>query len=235
MHILMKPLNRKNYGSIPHLSNSKLGEIDHYIGEGQERILTKKKRDKHDTILVFEKYDGSNVGVAKKDGNIFALTRSGHQASTSPYKQHLEFAKWVERRSEMLSHVLKEGERISGEWLYQAHGLIYDIKTEPIVFFDYFSANNERQTFDVLEKMNLPLPRLLHKGDAVSVEKLKPILNLKTINIWCKEKPEGMVYRVERKGKVDFLAKWVRQDFEAGKYCIGIDEKELIWNVDVLD
>jgi len=40
-----------------------------------------------------------------------------------------------------------------------------------------------------------------------------------------------MVYRVERKGKVDFLAKWVRQDFEAGKYCIGIDEKDLIWNV----
>ena len=34
-----------------------------------------------------------------------------------------------------------------------------------------------------------------------------------------------------RKGKVDFLAKWVRQDFEAGKYCIGIAEKDLIWNV----
>lgn len=50
-------------------------------------------------------------------------------------------------------------------------------------------------------------------------------------SIWSKESPEGMVYRVERKGKVDFLAKWVRQDFEAGKYCIGIDEKDLIWNV----
>jgi len=40
-----------------------------------------------------------------------------------------------------------------------------------------------------------------------------------------------LVYRVERKGKVDFLVKWVRPDFEAGKYCIGIDEKDLIWNV----
>jgi len=47
----MKPLERKNYGSIPHLSNSKLGEGDYYVDEGQERILTTKKRDKHDTIF----------------------------------------------------------------------------------------------------------------------------------------------------------------------------------------
>ncbi len=40
----MKPLNRKNYGSIPHLSNSKLGEGDYYINPGQERILTLKGR-----------------------------------------------------------------------------------------------------------------------------------------------------------------------------------------------
>jgi len=28
---------------------------------------------------------------------------------------------------------------------------------------------------------------------------------------------EGLVYRVERKGKVDFLAKWVRPD-KVGRY-----------------
>lgn len=231
-HILedVKPLNRKNYGNIPHLSNSKLGEKDYFISEGQERILTQKKRDKHDTILVFEKYDGSNVGIAKKDGSIFALTRSGYEASTSPYKQHHVFAKWVERRFKKFNDLLNDGERITGEWLYQAHGLIYNIEKEPIVFFDYFNKNNERQCFEVLEQMELPLPRLLHKGDAISVEELKPILNMKTNAIWSKELPEGMIFRVERKGKVDFLAKWVRQDFEAGKYCIGIDEEDLIMN-----
>jgi hypothetical protein len=40
-----------------------------------------------------------------------------------------------------------------------------------------------------------------------------------------------MVYRVERKGEVDFLAKWVRPHFEAGKYCIGIDEEKLIYHL----
>jgi hypothetical protein len=39
----MKPLERKNYGSIPHLSNSKLGEGDYYVEKGMERILTEKK------------------------------------------------------------------------------------------------------------------------------------------------------------------------------------------------
>ena len=227
----MKPLNRKNYGSIPHLSNSKLGEKDIFITEGQEQILTIKKRDKHDTILVFEKYDGSNVGVAKKDGKIFALTRSGYLASTSPYKQHHEFSKWVGLRSDMFDKLLNDGERIIGEWLFQAHGLIYNIQNDPIVFFDYFNENNERQPFEALEQMKLPLPRLLHKGDAISVDQLIPVLNLKTDSIWSEEAPEGMVYRVERKGNVDFLAKWVRQDFEAGKYCIEKKEKDLIWNV----
>ena len=226
----MKPLNRKNYGSIPHLSNSKLGEIDYFIHEGQERILTEKKRDKHDTILVFEKYDGSNVGVGKKDGNIFALNRSGYEASTSPYKQHHEFAKWVSERKDMFNSLLEEGERVAGEWLLQAHGLIYKIDNDPILFFDYFNENNERQPFEVVEQMGLPLPRLLHKGEAVSVDELKPILSLKTDSIMSLEAPEGMVYRVERKGKVDFLAKWVRKDFEAGKYCIGIEEEKLIYN-----
>ncbi|MEM6264005.1 MAG: RNA ligase family protein [Bacteroidota bacterium] len=227
----MKPLKRKNYGSIPHLSSSKLGEKDYYIGEGQERILTQKKRDRHDTILVFEKYDGSNVGVAKKDGKIFALTRAGYVATTSPYRQHNVFARWVERRQDLFQNLLQEGERLTGEWLIQAHGLVYHIEQEPIVFFDYFNAENERQPFHVLQQMELPLPRLLHEGDAVGVEALKPKLNLKTPSIRSEENPEGMVYRVERKGKVDFLAKWVRKDFEPGKYCIGIEEDDLTWNL----
>lgn len=225
-----KPLSRKNYGSIPHLSSSKLGEMDYFIHKGQERILTEKKRDKHDTILVFEKYDGSNVGVGKKNGKIFALTRSGYEASTSPYKQHHEFAKWVNERKDMFNSLLHEGERVTGEWLLQAHGLIYKIKKDPIIFFDYFNVNNKRQPFEVLEQMGLPLPRLLHKGDSISVDEIKPVLNLKTDSIMSLEAPEGMVYRVERKGKVDFLAKWVREDFEAGKYCIGVEDENLIWN-----
>ena len=113
-------------------------------------------------------------------------------------------------------------------------GLKYNIEVEPIVFFDHFNAENQRSQFDYLGELaimyGLQLPRMLHRGQAIKTNDLLPDLNLKTNGIWAKENPEGMVYRVERKGKVDFLAKWVRSDFEAGKYIIDKQESELIWN-----
>lgn len=232
----MKPFNRKNYGSIPHLSNSKLGIGDHFIEKGQERILTKKVRDKHDEVFVFEKYDGSNVGIGKADNKIVALTRGGYEAKTSPYKQHHLFSDWVYNDVNKWMDLLENGERITGEWLAQAHGIKYDIdnRLQPIIFFDHFKANNKRSSFEVLknfeQKYEIQLPRLLHQGNAVSVDSLIAELNKKTYGITPEEKPEGMVYRVERKGRVDFLAKWVRSDFEAGKYIIDKQESELIWN-----
>lgn len=230
----MKPLKRKNYGSIPHLSNSKLGPGDHFITEGQERILTEKVRDKHDEVLVFEKYDGSNVGIAKIQNKIYALTRSGYWARTSPYKQHHLFADFVENLENVFDKILLDRERIVGEWLLQAHGLKYSIATNPIVFFDIFMSTNERYEYNHIKHMamntGINLPRLLHRGKAIEVGELLPKLNEKTDKIRSKEYPEGMVYRVERKGKVDFLAKWVRKDFEAGKYIIDKEDHELTWN-----
>jgi hypothetical protein len=223
----MKPTGTKNYGSIPHLSNSKLGENDYFITEGQERILTIKTRDKNDIVFVFEKYDGSNVGIAKKDGEIFSLTRSGYEAKTSPYSQHKEFHEWVEKRKEIFSEMLKEGERLVGEWLFRTHGINYEIQGSPIVFFDWFDSNNKRYPFSKLESVKVPKPRLLHKGGAVSTDSLISKLNERTPNFKSIENPEGMVYRVERNGKVDFLAKWVRSDFETGKYIIGVNDSEL--------
>lgn len=231
----MRPLNRKNYGSIPHLSTSKLGTGDHFIEKGQERILTEKVRDKHDEVLVFEKYDGSNVGIGKIDNRIVALTRSGYTAKTSPYKQHHLFSDWVYKNIIKWMDILENGERITGEWLAQAHGLKYNIEVEPIVFFDHFNSENQRSQFDYLGELaimyGLQLPRMLHRGKAIATNELLPTLNTGTEGICSIEKPEGMVYRVERKGIVDFLAKWVRSDFEAGKYIIDREESELIWNV----
>jgi ATP-dependent RNA circularization protein (DNA/RNA ligase family) len=232
----IKPLKRKNYGSIPHLSNSKLGIGDHYIETGQERILTEKVRDKHDEVFVFEKYDGSNVGIGKINNKIVALTRSGYIAKTSPYRQHHLFNDWVYKNVARWMDLLEDGERITGEWLVQAHGLKYSIEVEPIIFFDHFNAENQRSQFDYLGELavmyGLQLPRMLHRGQAIKTDDLLPDLNLKTNGIWAKENPEGMVYRVERKSKVDFLAKWVRSDFEAGKYIVDKEDEDLTWNID---
>ena len=57
----MKPLNRKNYSSIGHLSNSNLTVGDHYIDIGQEKFLVSQSR-RGDLVIVTEKYDNELYG-----------------------------------------------------------------------------------------------------------------------------------------------------------------------------
>lgn len=227
----IKPLGGKSYGSIPHLLGSKIGTADKHIHQGQHDILTKKKRDKHDVIIVTEKYDGSNVAIAKKDNKIFALTRSGYEAHTSPYEQHHKFHAWVTQNSLFFNAALKNGFSLSCELLIKRHSLEYeidDLYNFPIVAFDLLE-NKKRTNYDtflafMLEATlaKIPLPRVIHKGDCITVEDSLTILNDRELfcmnPIRCLEKPEGVVYRCERKGVFDFCGKFVRHDFEPGKY-----------------
>jgi hypothetical protein len=131
-----KPFGIKNYGSIPHLSGSRLGERDYMANPGHERIATKQVRDRHDRVWVQEKLDGSNVGVGLVNSTLVPMTRAGYLASTSPYRQHWEFSNWVFTNESRFRDVLKEGERLVGEWLMQAHGTRYELQHEPFVVFD---------------------------------------------------------------------------------------------------
>ncbi|MFQ5444048.1 MAG: RNA ligase family protein, partial [Nitrospinales bacterium] len=114
-----KPLGIKNYGHIPHLPGSRMGPGDHSCHEGQARIATKKTRDRHDRVIVQEKLDGSNVGVAMIDGTLFSLTRAGYLANTSRFVQHHYFADWVYSNQARFLSVLQNNERLCGEWLMQ--------------------------------------------------------------------------------------------------------------------
>lgn len=93
----------------------------HRCTPGQEVIATEKTRDRWDLIIVQEKLDGSNVGVAKVNDQIVALTRTGYLASNSKYYQHRAFAEYVKREEKRFYDLLKEGERVAGEWLLVAH------------------------------------------------------------------------------------------------------------------
>jgi len=238
----MKPLNKKNYGSIGHFSISKLGEGDHHINPGQERILTQKTRDKFDYIHITEKYDGSNVGIAKVDNKIYALVRKGYEAKTSPFMMHHYFNDWVVANENLFKHILNEGERIVGEWMLQVHSLSYKIPSHlpPFIALDWFNANNKRYVQADLHNCLMPYkiarPRVLYEGYAAfSIEDALNILHAdfnKNKYIHCNNKnPEGLVYRVERKGKVDFLSKYVRHDFVPGIYLI--KDAPPIWNMEM--
>ena len=228
----------KCYGSIPHLPGSRMGPGDHHCHKGQELICTTKVRDKHDKIIVQQKYDGSCVGVYREGDEIIPLGRAGYTAESSPYEQHKLFHNWAIERKQTFITVLEPGERLVGEWLAQAHGTRYDINTlfGPFIAFDIIRGT-ERLCFDVfIERIVcghgwqtppniLYTPQVVGYG-AMSVEEAME----KVCNPWAKDPIEGVVYRVERMGKVDFLAKYVRPDKVDGSYLPEVSGKEAIWN-----
>jgi hypothetical protein len=226
-----KPLNRKAYGSIGHLPNSRLGPGDHSVNEGQARICTKKPRDRHDRIIVQEKLDGSCCAVALLDGMLHPLGRAGWPAISSRFVQHVHFHNWVMLNSERFFAVLREGERIVGEWLAQAHGTRYDLRHEPFVAFDIM-VEERRIPFDefVSRCGNVFVtPFVVASGPPVDVE--RAIREVQSRNAHGAIDPiEGVVYRVERNGEVDFLAKYVRPDKVDGCYLPEVSSQEAVWN-----
>lgn len=227
-----KPLGIKSYGSIPHLPESRMGPADHSCHEGQARIATQQVRDKHDVVIVQEKLDGSCVSIAKVNGEIVALGRAGYLAQTSPFEQHHLFAAWVRAERILWDSILSEGERIVGEWLAQAHGTRYNLNgKDPFVPFDIMMGK-ERATVEEVESRlgNLfVLPATLNDGEPMSV--LDALAALGTYgHHGALDRVEGAVWRVERKGKVDFLVKYVRPDKKDGIYLPEVSGQPAVWN-----
>ena len=242
-----KPLGGKGYGSIPHLPGSLVGPGDHTISEGQARICFDKPRDGEDRIFVEEKLDGCCALVAKVNGKILALQRRGYLASTSPYKQLQRWAEWVTDREALFNQLLNEGERLVGEWLLQAHGTRYILDRGPWIVFDLIrprtyrgrGAAFNRAIRDELEERvfnHFPMPGV-YAISPISLDKIRPWICAKGFKGFhnALDGPEGVVYRVEREGKVDFVAKWVRPDKVDGKYLPEISGKEAIWNEGKVD
>lgn len=190
-----------------------------------------RPRDKHDLVIVQEKLDGSNVGVAKVNGRICPLTRSGYLANTSPYRQHHVFYAWVMANQELFDDVLKEGERMCAEWMLMAHGTKYMIVEERDLFrpFDIMHGNTRLIYSAFINRLaaRFYVPHMLSHGEPCSVEVALDRLNEQGSPTRCPDEPEGVVYRVERLGRVDFLAKFVQPDHVAGRY---FETEE--WNYD---
>ncbi|AEE49137.1 RNA ligase family protein [Haliscomenobacter hydrossis] len=233
---MAKPLGHKSYGSIPHLPGSRLGSGDHHCPEGQARIALEQTRDAKDLIIVQEKLDGSNVGIAKLNGDIIPLVRSGHHANTSPYAQHHHFAQWVQSRKKLFESVLLEGERLCGEWLLQAHGTRYDLAgREPFVAFDLLYNRHERVIFEELQsrldRVEVAIVPTVYVGhQALPIAQAMHLLQ--ESHYGAIDPVEGAIWRVEREGKVEFLAKYVRPDKIDGRYLPEVTGNgHSIWNL----
>jgi hypothetical protein len=227
-----KPLAAKAYGSIAHLPGSRMGPGDHHCHEGQARIATLKPRDRHDVVIVQEKLDGSCCAVAKVNGEIIALGRAGYRAVTSQYRMHVLFHDWVLANWQRFDELLGEGERVVGEWLAQAHGTRYDLPGEPFAPFDLMVGPDRAPWEAVAWRtaiVGLETPHTVSVGPPVSIETALRLVGPRG-HRGALETVEGAVWRVERGGKVDFLAKYVRPDKVDGLYLPERNGGVPIWN-----
>lgn len=248
-----KPIGHGKYGSIGHLPGSRLEHnhakyqtgktvgVDVGVQQGAADICTKLAR-KGDRIIVQEKLDGSNVSVCNDGGRLVALTRGGKLADSSKYEHHRLFSRWMHQNADLFAFI-EPGERLCGEWLALAHGTIYKLPHAPFVAFDLVDTRQRlktdddptgcripRLTFDafMLRCSHLPTPHVLSDGGACSIERAISLLDPK--HHGATEDIEGAVWRVEREGRVDILAKYVRPDKVDGCYLPEISGKEAIWN-----
>lgn len=208
-----------------------MGPADHACHAGQQRIATEQVRDKHDVVIVMEKLDGSNVGIARVGDDIFALGRAGYLAQTSKYEQHQLFADWVREREDLWRRVLVPGQRLVGEWMAQAHGTRYTLPFGPFAAFDLMEGEARRPFSELLaccHAFSVPMPKLLHIGGPLSIEAAMAMHG--DGHHGCLDKPEGAVWRVERRGQFDFMVKWVRPDKVDGKYLPEVSNAAPVWN-----
>lgn len=241
-----KPLKAKAYGSIGHLPNSRMGPADHHVHEGQALICTVKPR-KGDRIIVSEKLDGSCMSVAKINGELVPLTRAGYRATDVLFEHLRAFVPYVEQHLDQFATLLNEGERVVGEWIPMAHGTIYDprhLMFSPFVAFDIF-REGKRILWDEFNQrigeVEMRRAFRIHDGPepctvGFALQSLRvPDEDLASHGYGyhgALEDVEGAVWRVEREGRVDFLAKYVRPEKIDGKYFPDISGQPPIWFID---
>lgn len=231
----MKKVGGRLYGSIPHLPGSKLGEHDHFIHKGQAGILTGQSRGRN--IVVQEKLDGSCVGVIRHEGLLTPALRSGWSAISSPYRQHHHFHNWAMVNSHLFAN-LDEGQSVVGEWLAQTHGTHYALRGPAFYAFDCQTPIDAhpyraRLALHVLVEQfpGLERPITIYEGpDPPGVEEAWKLLLAHPQRLSSLEGPEGLMYRAETAGRVEFMAKWVRSDFEPGKYMFGENSGKEFFN-----
>jgi len=242
-----KPLNGKCYGHIAHLRGSKTGPGDHICNIGDQIRATEKVKDKHDRIIVLEKLDGSNVGVAKlEDGYCVALIRAGYMACHSKHLFHKHhFVTWVHENYSRFNSMLDIGERVCAEWMVMAHGTKYKLPHEPFVAFDIMRGNT-RVNYDELkrrtEEYRFITPHLIHMGGSISIKEAMKKLGTYGYH-GALDPAEGCVWRIERNKNIDKydtssprewvvenLVKYVRPEKQNGIY-FGDRYEDIVWNI----
>ena len=227
----LRTLKKKAYNKIGHLPGSKTGTADRHIHEREAQRLTLECPKKSE-VIVQEKLDGSCVAVYRRGREILPLGREGDLTYGSRNKSRRLWADWVKINQALFIDLLSEGERLTGEWLAMVHSTRYDDLRSPFYAFDLFDSNNKALSYDRLTKRlqasGIKTPALLHRGEAISTDAAMALLRTKALP--SRDRPEGAIWRLEVDGVPKLIAKYVRDDFEAGRFLEETTGTKSLWN-----
>ena len=228
-----KFFKHKVYYTINHIPASRLGPSERCITDKQYEMLTRQAYSDNEIVIVQEKLDGSCVCAFRQNNEIYALGRAGDLANSSANESRRLWGNWVEANQHRFMDVLEEGERICGEWLAMVHGTHYQLQHEPFVAFDLFDAKNKELNYNTFTKRikisGFISPFLIHHGEVCSLEQALNVLG-KGHHGSVIDKPEGLIWRLERNNKINFKAKYIFSDKVDGCYLTEKTGKAEIWN-----
>ena len=119
------------YPRTPHLEGSRLQPGDHDL----EQVPLAELRGRY--VVVEEKLDGANAGVALGDDGKVRLQSRGHVLTGGPRERHFDlFKRWAGAHAAALERVCAGGVTMFGEWLYAKHTVFYDRLPHYFLEFD---------------------------------------------------------------------------------------------------
>jgi len=222
------------YGSIPHLPGSRAA-ADKTVSPSQaRRCLDESAARDDEVVIVQEKLDGSCVGIVREDGKLVARGREGRLASESRNEGRRMFAAWVAENESRLESAVREGEVLVGEWLALVHGTRYALTHELFAPFDLVRGpTRERATSAELSERiaatGLVMPATVHRGAPIAIDAACMLLGEQGRH-GAIDPPEGLVYRVEKAGRVVLVAKWVRLNKVDGSYLPENSGREALYH-----
>lgn len=217
------------YDSIAHLPGSRMTAADHRATANVAAACLEESGDTSVQVIVQEKLDGSCMAVWRDGGQLIATARSGRLARESELVQHRLFGLWVDSRRDRFLTVLRDGERLVGEWLALAHGTRYALPHDPFVVFDLFAGDRPLSVDRLVERIGTAfiLPRIVCRGSPQPIASV--LARLDPSGHGALDPVEGAVWRVERSGCPAAIAKWVRPEKDDGKYLPGAGSSPA-WN-----
>jgi hypothetical protein len=118
------------YPRTPHLEGSRVQPGDQDLDAEPLAVL----RGRY--VVVEEKLDGANAGIAVAEGEVRLQSR-GHVLVGGPRERHFDlFKRWASAHAAGLRRLLDGGLVLYGEWLHAKHTIFYDALPHYFLEFD---------------------------------------------------------------------------------------------------